>query len=66
MERVEEIEVRPFSPQFKTLYRLRRFVIVCPAPSTTISCYEKLDHFHFSPLFSGDDAGVVRKHSKFI
>jgi hypothetical protein len=30
------------------------------------SRYEKLDHFHFIPLFSGDDAGVVRKHSKFI
>ena len=38
----------------------RRFVIECPAPSTTISCYEKLDHLHFGPLFSGDDAGFVQ------
>jgi len=30
------------------------------------SWYEKLDHFHFGPLFSGDDAGFVREHSKFI
>jgi len=36
------------------------FVIECPAPSTTISCYEKLDHLHFGPLFSGDDAGFVQ------
>jgi len=43
-----------------TLYGERRFVIECPAPSTTISCYEKLDHLHFGPLFSGDDAGFVQ------
>ena len=36
------------------------FVIECPAPSTTISYYEKLDHLHFGPLFSGDDAGFVQ------
>jgi hypothetical protein len=34
--------------------------IECPAPSTTISRYEKLDHLHFGPLFSGDDAGFVQ------
>jgi len=22
--------------------------------------YEKLDHFHFCPLFSGDDAGFLQ------
>ena len=27
---------------------------------------EKLDHFHFGPLFSDDDASFVREHSKFI
>jgi len=45
---------------WQTLYGERRFVIECPAPSTTISCYEKLDHLHFGPLFSGDDAGFVQ------
>ena len=24
------------------------------------SCYEKLDHLHFGPLFSGNDAGFVQ------
>jgi len=38
----------------------RRFVIECPATSTTFFCYEKLDHLHFGPLFSGDDAGFVQ------
>jgi len=44
-----------------TLYGERRFVIEFPAPSTTIFfCYEKFDHLHFGPLFSGDDAGFVQ------
>ena len=44
-----------------TLYGARRFVIEYPAPSTTIFlAYEKLDHLHFGPLFSGDDAGFVQ------
>jgi hypothetical protein len=25
-----------------------------------IESYEKLDHFHFGPLFGGDDAGFVQ------
>jgi hypothetical protein len=44
-----------------TGFTARRFLIECPASSTTISFYEKLDHFHFRPLFSGnDDAGFVQ------
>ena len=44
-----------------TLYGERRFVIECPAPSTTtFLAYEKLDHLHFGPLFSGDYAGFVQ------
>src|SRR5262245_27931214 len=38
----------------------RRFVIECPALSTTIFlAMKKLDHLHFGPLFSGDDACLV-------
>jgi hypothetical protein len=42
-----------------TLYGVRRSVIEYPAPSMTISCYEKLDHLHFSALCSSDDASFV-------
>jgi hypothetical protein len=47
-----------------TLYGVRRFVIEYPAPSTTISCHEKLDHFRFSALCSGDDASFVRERER--
>jgi hypothetical protein len=30
------------------------------AVNDNFSCYEKLDHLHFGPLFSGDDAGFVQ------
>ena len=44
-----------------TLYDSQRFVIECPARSTTLfSCYEKLDDLHFGPVFSSDDAGFVQ------
>ena len=44
-----------------TLYGARRFVIeMSSAVNDNFSCYEKLDHLHFGPLFSGDDAGFVQ------
>ena len=51
---------------FCALYGSRRFVIDAQRRQRQFSWYEKLDHFHFRPLFSGDDAGFVREHSKFI
>ena len=35
-------------------------------PQRQFSWYEKLDHFHYRPLFSGDDAGFVLGNSKCI
>jgi hypothetical protein len=32
------------------------------ADNDNFSCYEKLDHLHFGPLFSGDEACFVREH----
>jgi len=44
-----------------TLYGERRFVVeMSSAVNDNFSCYEKLDHLHFGPLFSGDDAGFVQ------
>jgi hypothetical protein len=51
---------------FCALYGSPRFVTEWPEPQRQFFWYEKLDHFHFGTLFSGDNAGFVREHSKFI
>ena len=43
-----------------TLYDSWRFVIECPAPSTTIFLAMKNSIIFIWPLFSGDDAGFVQ------
>jgi len=44
-----------------TLYGARCGVIKCPSVvNDNFSCYEKLDHLHFGPFFSGDDAGFLQ------
>ena len=41
-------------------------VIECPAAvNDNFLGNEKLDRFHFGPLFNGDDAGLMREHSRF-
>jgi hypothetical protein len=44
-----------------TLYSARRSVVESLRRQRQFSWYEILDHFHFGPLFSGDDAGFVRE-----
>jgi hypothetical protein len=47
----------------RILHALRRTALcdwMSSAVNDNFSCYEKLDHLHFGPLFSGDDAGFVQ------